>query len=151
MSLIYVLMPTEWLYGNIYSAMPFINFTLLNRPSTMAFLKFGLGASYIDKQYDTSSVRELKNNLISQPYNLGIQFGFGIHQKLFSNTELALEAGVLNFSNGSLNAPNNGINLAYLKGGLNFFLFDRINHRGMTTFHNDQTKKWYLQTFFGAA
>jgi hypothetical protein len=80
----------------------------------MAFLKFGLGASYIDKQYDTSSVRELKNNLISQPYNLGIQFGFGIHQKLFSNTELALEAGVLNFSNGSLNAPNNGINLAYL-------------------------------------
>ena len=151
LGLIYVLMPTEWLYGNIYSAMPFVNFTLINRATTSAFLKFGLGASYIDKQYDTSSVRELKNNLIGQPYNLGIQFGFGIHQKLFSNTELALEAGVLNFSNGSINAPNNGINLTYLKGGLNFFLYDRINHRGMTTFHNDQTKKWYLQTFFGTA
>jgi hypothetical protein len=74
-------MPTEWLYGNIYSAMPFVNFTLINRATTSAFLKIGLGASYIDKQYDTSSVRELKNNLIGQPYNLGIQFGFGIHQK----------------------------------------------------------------------
>ena len=148
----HILMPAHWLYGNIYSAMPFINFTLLNRPTTMAFLKVGLGAAYIDKQFDTSStlrIDDLNNNLISQPYNLGIQFGFGFHQKIFSNTELALEAGVLNFSNGSLNAPNNGINLVYLKGGLNFFIYDRVNHRGMTTFHNNQTKKWYFQTFLG--
>lgn len=149
-----IYMPTEWLYGNIYSAMPYINFNLLNKPAILAFLKIGVGIAYMDKQFDTSSTikaQSINNNLVSQSYNLGIQIGFGIHQKLFSNTELALEAGVLNFSNGSLNAPNNGINLAYLKGGLNFFLYDRINHRGMTTFHNDQTKKWYLQTFFGTA
>jgi hypothetical protein len=153
-SLSNIYMPTKWLYGNIYSAMPYMNFNLLNKPAIMAFLKIGVGIAYMNKQFDTSSTinaQSINNNLISQSYNLGIQIGFGIHQKLFSNTELALEAGVLNFSNGSLNAPNNGINLAYLKGGLNFFLYDRINHRGMTTFHNDQTKKWYLQTFFGTA
>lgn len=147
-----IYMPTQWLYGNIYSAMPFFNFTLLNRPSTIAFFKFGVGFAYMDKQFDTSSTvqaESINNNLISQPYNLGIQFGLGLHQKVFSNTELGLEAGFLNFSNGSFNAPNNGINLAYIKGGLNFFIYDRVNHRGMTTFHNDQTKKWYFQTFVG--
>ncbi len=148
----HILMPTQWLYGNIYSAMPFFNFTLINRPTTMTFLKVGFGGAYIDKQFDTSStlrIDDLNNNLISQPYNLGIQIGFGFHQKIFSNTELALEAGALNFSNGSFNAPNNGINLVYLKGGMNFFIYDRVNHRGMTTFHNDQTKKWYFQSFIG--
>lgn len=149
---VYILMPTPKLYGNVYSAIPFVDFTLINSPSTMAFLKVGFGASYIDKQFDTSttlSLTDFNNNLISQPYNLSIQFGVGLHQKILPNTELAFEGGLFNFSNGSYNAPNNGINLAYIKGGLNFFIHDRINNRGMTTFHNDQTKKWYFQSFVG--
>jgi hypothetical protein len=79
-------MPTQWLYGNIYSAIPYVNFTIINKPATMAFLKVGFGGAYIDKQFDTSStlkIDDLNNNLISQPYNLGIQFGPGLHQKIF--------------------------------------------------------------------
>lgn len=148
LAFMYIVMPTDWLYGRIHALMPHMDFTLINTPSTMGFLRFSMGAAYIDKNF-YSEHKEFQNNLISQDYNLGIQFGLGIHRKIFSNAELALEIGAINFSNGSLNAPNNGINLLYGKAGLNLFIYDRINHRGMTTFHNDQTKKWYVQTFLG--
>ncbi len=147
LALSYLKLPTAYIYGEVYSAIPYINFNLINSPTTMGFIKFGIGAAYITNYFDSAT--NPYNNLISVPYNLGIQIGFGFHQRMFPNVDLALESGVLNFSNGSTSAPNNALNIVYFKGGINYFIYDRINQRGITPFHNDQTKRWYFQTFVG--
>lgn len=96
--------------GTALSAIPYVDFPLARNRNSCWKLKFGWGASFIEKKFDAEE--NYKNVAVGSRLNNALllhpQFQFNISKSVVMATGLSLT----HYSNGSFESPNLGINIA---------------------------------------
>jgi Lipid A 3-O-deacylase (PagL) len=96
--------------GRGYALIPNISFHYLRKKWLQANFRFGAGFSYIEKPFDR--LTNYKNNAIGSHINSAISVMLETKYKLSQQTNLGIGLALTHFSNGAMQAPNLGINIA---------------------------------------
>jgi hypothetical protein len=109
--------------GHGHTLYPFILFPLNSNPHLQLNIRFGAGIGYVEKIYDR--YENYKNQAIASHVNAIFAVHAAIYARLARRTFFQTTVGVTHFSNGSMDIPNLGINIATLSGGISYYLGDK--------------------------
>jgi len=99
---------------------PFILFPVTRNPNLQLNIRFGAGIGYAQKPYDR--YENYKNQALAAHINAIFAVHTSLYAKLAKKTFFQATLGVTHFSNGSMNVPNLGINIASLSGGFTYMV-----------------------------
>jgi len=104
--------------GSAIAYYPSINFKLTETDKFQAYCQIGNGVAYISKPFDIKS--NPKNNAIGSHWNSMIVLKFEAKMRLQEKLYLNIGPQLFHYSNGSVKAPNSGINNLSIGLGLNY-------------------------------
>lgn len=104
--------------GKVFTLIPYMDFPLVKGKKSSFDLKFGWGIGYVQKKFD--AVDNYKNVAIGSKLNFGLILN--PHYKIHISDAIALSAGIsmTHYSNGSIETPNLGLNVASIGGGISY-------------------------------
>ena len=131
--------------GNAYTLLPFIEFGLFKKKTNKLSLLAGIGASYIDRQYNIST--NPFNKAISTKINWA--FKSFIYYEAFKNNNIKWRAGIgyIHNSNGHIKLPNQGLN-SFLLSISSQFDFKKEEIKTLKS-NKNTTSQNYFSTQFG--
>lgn len=102
--------------GKVTTLIPYLDFPLAKGKKTSFDLKFGWGIGYVQKKFDADD--NYKNVAIGSRLNFALILQPAI--KIHLNDRLTLSSGLsmTHYSNGSIETPNLGMNIASLSAGI---------------------------------
>jgi hypothetical protein len=106
--------------GHGHTFYPFILFPVTRNPRLQLNIRYGVGIGYVDKTFDR--LNNYKNQGLATHFNAIFAVHASLFVKLASRTFFQATAGITHFSNGSIDIPNLGINIATLSGGFSYFI-----------------------------
>ncbi len=104
------------LSGKVYALGANFQFRISGKGKNYLALRLGTGVGYLTKKFDFYNNRQ--NMAIGSHWNGNIQLGFIYQTNITSRCTLKTGLGLTHYSNGSIKAPNLGINMPSLLLGL---------------------------------
>lgn len=105
--------PRPNLFGDAYSIVTALNFTLLKSKYAELWAAPGLGIGYLGQTYFTN-----QNILIGSHLNFASRMALKVAAKVAPYTRLSAGLDVFHFSNGGTRVPNYGLNVSSLSFGI---------------------------------
>lgn len=126
-------------YGNAYSLIPYLEFSLKKWKRASLSLRHGTGLSFVSKKYNelTNPTNQLIGSAINATSFIGMNYQFSITNKV----DLKLGGFVKHISNGSLQLPNAGTNSLSAYAGIAYYPL-RIYHQYQTFLPYRDFSKW---------
>ncbi|HTM99290.1 MAG TPA: acyloxyacyl hydrolase [Pedobacter sp.] len=100
-------------FGNAYTLIGALNFSLVNIKRLKVIFSPGLGFSYLDETWYTN-----KNPIIQSHLNFASLVALKMSYELSENTKILTGLSTLHFSNAAIRIPNSGMNMFGLSLGL---------------------------------
>lgn len=112
--------------GQMHAFIPGMRLPIIQGNKSAMMFGFGLGIGHLSEKFDV--MENYQNLAIGSNYNAAIQFT--LSWRIFINSRLFFNAGasMLHVSNGTIQAPNFGLNIPAVFGGLNWKLNDKPIH-----------------------
>ncbi|TLX73916.1 acyloxyacyl hydrolase [Labilibacter sediminis] len=116
----YTTLGNKEVFGNAYAVYPYVNFHISRKKRFNASYKVGVGLGYSDTPYDLAENPE--NRVFGSKFNIYVGFGLLTDYKISNHLSL-LGAFTLNhWSNGAVQKPNHGVNVASVTAGVKYHL-----------------------------
>lgn len=133
--------------GNAYGIYPYLKLYLVKKKRWALKTRLGWGIGYLTKVWN----RELniKNNLISSPFN--ICASIGNEANVYLTRYLTLQSGFrfTHYSNGAIKYPNLGVNIVSIYGGLSYSFGEKNWLNDQDLKHDDvYASKWNINLLF---
>lgn len=148
-SLAYSMLGNDSVFGREMDLVPFIDLNCSKQLKNSFHFKFGIGASYFTKHYNSIT------NPADQPIGSAVTWAFEafIYQNIFTSNHLNIKigGGFLHSSNGHTQLPNYGLNSAMLSLSARYF-FQPLTLQETKVDHTtelDRHKHYFLQSKFG--
>ncbi len=131
------------IFGDVFTLIPGFETDILKLKNNFLSTKFGMGASYNTEVYNKESNRINRN---ASNFNFAFQIEISWQKKIKPNLLFSIDFGFLHCSNGSFKIPNDGLNIAFVKAGINYYLKSyQINTTKISL--KSEKSNWYYQTF----
>lgn len=126
--------------GQAFAVIPHMTFHCLKSQRHQLSFKLGIGVGYVTKTFNR--VTNPKNTFVGSHVNAAIELSFDYNYMVTNRLGLKAFVGLTHFSNGASRSPNNGINIAHVGIGANYFLSQPKQRLPKQPSNNKQYRSW---------